>query len=85
MHDHGQAAQDRTQLLTLRTSSASGVGVDKDSDNRQRQAIGAFARRAGFLITGEFYDAAVSGTEPLEARAGFRPSSTALKAMAYAP
>jgi DNA invertase Pin-like site-specific DNA recombinase len=55
----------------LRTSSAAGVGSDKDSDKRQRQAIEAFARRGGFLITGEFYDAAVSGTEPLETRAGF--------------
>ena len=55
----------------LRTSSAAGVGADKDSDKRQRQAIEAFARRGGFHIIGEFYDAAVSGTEPLEARAGF--------------
>ena len=65
------ARQKTHAVAYLRTSSATGVGVDKDSDKRQREAIDAFARRAGFLITGEFYDAAVSGTEPLEAREGF--------------
>jgi len=32
----------------LRTSSAANVGPDKDSDRRQRGAIEAFARRAGY-------------------------------------
>ena len=36
----------------LRTSSAANVGVDKDSDKRQRGAIEAFAKRAGFELGG---------------------------------
>ena len=55
----------------LRTSSAANVGADKDSDRRQRQAIEAFAKRAGYELAGEFYDAAVSGADPIEARPGF--------------
>src|SRR5687767_1577095 len=55
----------------LRTSSAANVGADKDSDRRQREAIEAFARRAGYEIVGEYYDAAVSGADPITSRAGF--------------
>lgn len=55
----------------LRTSSAANVGADKDSDKRQRAAIGAYAKRNGFEIVDEFYDAAVSGADAIETRAGF--------------
>lgn len=55
----------------LRTSSAANVGEDKDSERRQRDAILAYARRAGFVIAQEFYDAAVSGADTIETRAGF--------------
>lgn len=55
----------------LRTSSAANVGDGKDSDKRQRESIGAFAKRAGFVIVGEFYDAAVSGTGDVDGRPGF--------------
>jgi DNA invertase Pin-like site-specific DNA recombinase len=55
----------------LRTSSAANVGADKDSDKRQREAIAAFAYRAGFVLVGEYYDAAVSGADPIETRPGF--------------
>ena len=55
----------------LRTSSAANVGSDKDSDKRQRAAIDAFAKRAGFHVAAEFYDAAVSGADPIEVRPGF--------------
>jgi DNA invertase Pin-like site-specific DNA recombinase len=55
----------------LRTSSAGSVGADKDSDKRQRTAIEAFARSHGYSIVEEFYDAAVSGVDPIEARPGF--------------
>jgi len=34
-------------------------------------AIQGFAKRAGFGIVEEFYDAAVSGADPIETRAGF--------------
>jgi DNA invertase Pin-like site-specific DNA recombinase len=55
----------------LRTSSAANVGADKDSDKRQRDAIAAFAKRAGFVVADEFYDPAVSGADPIETRPGF--------------
>ena len=58
-------------LAYLRTSSAVNVGTDKDSEKRQRHAIQGFAKRAGFGIVEEFYDAAVSGADPIETRAGF--------------
>ena len=53
------------------SSSAANVGTDKDSEKRQRHAIQGFAKRAGFEIVDEFYDAAVSGADPIETRAGF--------------
>ena len=55
----------------LRTSSAANVGADKDSDKRQRAAIEAFAKRAGFSIVGEYYDKAVSGADRIDQRPGF--------------
>ena len=55
----------------LRTSSAANVGADKHSDQRQREAIERFAKSAGYVVVGEFYDAAVSGADPIETRAGF--------------
>ena len=55
----------------LRTSSAANVGTDKDSETRQRAAIQAFAKREGFEVVAEFYDAAVSGADPIETRPGF--------------
>ncbi|WP_246737281.1 recombinase family protein [Nordella sp. HKS 07] len=55
----------------LRTSSAANVGADKDSDKRQRVAIEAFAKANGFEIVGEYYDAAVSGADPVTERKGF--------------
>jgi DNA invertase Pin-like site-specific DNA recombinase len=55
----------------LRTSSAANVGQDKDSDRRQRAAMEAYAKRGGFEILDWYYDAAVSGTDPIEAQPGF--------------
>jgi DNA invertase Pin-like site-specific DNA recombinase len=55
----------------LRTSSAANVGPDKDSERRQRNAISAFAQRSGYQIVDWFYDAAVSGADPIDSRAGF--------------
>ncbi|MEY9421126.1 MULTISPECIES: recombinase family protein [Bradyrhizobium] len=60
-----------TAVAYIRTSSAANVGADKDSDKRQRAAIEGFAKRAGFVLVGEFNDAAVSGADPIESRAGF--------------
>lgn len=58
-------------IAYLRTSSAANVGADKDSERRQRQAVEGFAKRAGFEIVAEFYDAAVSGADPIQHRPGF--------------
>jgi DNA invertase Pin-like site-specific DNA recombinase len=60
-----------TAIAYLRTSSAANVGADKDSDKRQRQAIAAFAKQAGYELVAEFNDAAVSGADHIEARPGF--------------
>ncbi len=55
----------------MRTSSATNVGADKDSETRQRVAIEAFAKRTGVTIVDWFYDPAVSGADPIDARPGF--------------
>jgi DNA invertase Pin-like site-specific DNA recombinase len=55
----------------LRTSSATNVGSDKDSERRQTEAINAFAERAGFAVVQSFNDAAVRGTDAIDARGGF--------------
>lgn len=67
----GKRAEKGKAIAYLRTSSAANVGADKDSENRQRSAIEAFAKLAGFEIVAEFYDAAVSGAETIDARPGF--------------
>ncbi|MCP4781082.1 MAG: recombinase family protein [Hyphomicrobium sp.] len=58
-------------LAYLRTSSATNIGADKDSEKRQRAAIEAFAKRAGFEIIDWYYDEAISGADHLEDRPGF--------------
>src|SRR5215510_74089 len=57
----------------LRTSSAANMAADRDSERRQRAAIQAFAKRAGFeIVDGDwYYDGAVSGADPIEGREGF--------------
>ena len=55
----------------MRTSSAANVGEGKDSEARQRKAIESFAKSAGYIIVDWFYDAAVSGADPIETRPGF--------------
>jgi DNA invertase Pin-like site-specific DNA recombinase len=59
-------------IAYLRTSSATNAGPDKDSDKRQRAAIAAFARAHGYGLVGEYYDAAVSGSDPIGERPGFK-------------
>jgi len=54
----------------LRTSSATNTGADKDSDKRQLAAIEAFAKANGYAIKATYYDAAVSGTDPIDQRPG---------------
>jgi DNA invertase Pin-like site-specific DNA recombinase len=66
------AKQRKPAFAYLRTSSATNAGPDKDSDKRQRAAITAFAKSHGFEIVDEFYDAAVSGADPIAERPGFK-------------
>ena len=58
-------------IAYLRTSSAANVGADKDSNQRQAEAIQTYADQAGYDIVDTFYDAAVSGADPIETREGF--------------
>lgn len=55
----------------LRTSSAANVGADKDSETRQRLAIEAYAKAAGYEVVEAFYDEAVSGADHISSRKGF--------------
>ena len=69
----------------LRTSSAANVDKDgegdkskqvvieafKDSARRQRAAIAAYAKAAGYEVVAEFNDEAVSGADPVHERPGF--------------
>ena len=61
----------RKAVAYLRTSSRTNVGADKDSDKRQRAAVEAYAKAAGYEIVDTFYDAAVSGADPVTDRPGF--------------
>jgi DNA invertase Pin-like site-specific DNA recombinase len=54
-----------------RTSSAAYVGGDKDSLPRQEKAVRDYAARNDVEIVGEYYDAAVSGADPVAQREGF--------------
>jgi DNA invertase Pin-like site-specific DNA recombinase len=46
--------------------------VEGDSAERQRAAIRSHAKRAGVEVVAEYYDAATSGSDPVEERAGFK-------------
>jgi DNA invertase Pin-like site-specific DNA recombinase len=60
-------------LAYLRTSSATNVGADKDSAKRQMSAITAYAKAASYtIVLPPYYDAAVSGADPIDTRPGFR-------------
>ena len=61
----------RKAVAYLRTSSKTNVGPDKDSDKRQLASIEAYAKSAGLEIVATFYDAAVSGADPVTDRPGF--------------
>ncbi|MCP3400496.1 recombinase family protein [Bradyrhizobium sp. CCGB20] len=54
-----------------RTSSAANLGEGKDSVPRQRQAIQAYANRAGYKIIAWFDDPAVQGDDTIDCRPGF--------------
>jgi DNA invertase Pin-like site-specific DNA recombinase len=54
-----------------RTSSQTNVGNDKDSLKRQEDAVRAYAAAHEIKVVREFYDAAVSGADPVDSRPGF--------------
>ena len=56
----------------LRTSSSTNVGKDKGSDKRQKKAISGYAAANGFKVVDWYYDAAVSGADPVATRPGFK-------------
>lgn len=60
-----------TAVAYYRTSSAANVGTDKDSLERQQTAVRACAAARGLDIVHEYYDAAVSGADPVDSRKGF--------------
>lgn len=60
-----------TAVAYYRTSSATNVGDDKDSRKRQEDACRAYAEANEIEIVHEYYDAAVSGADPVMSRSGF--------------
>jgi DNA invertase Pin-like site-specific DNA recombinase len=68
MLDNGNV---KTACAYYRTSSAANVGENKDSLQRQQDAVRSYAEAHGFEIVKEYYDAAISGADPLTERPGF--------------
>jgi DNA invertase Pin-like site-specific DNA recombinase len=54
-----------------RTSSAASVSADKDSQRRQAEAVTAYTK-GRYELAEAFYDAAVSGADPIDTRPGFK-------------
>jgi DNA invertase Pin-like site-specific DNA recombinase len=55
----------------FRTSSMTNVCEDKDSLKRQRAAVAAFTKRAGYELIAEYSDDGVKGADPVDQRPGF--------------
>ncbi len=60
-----------TAVAYFRTSSAANVGTDKDSLKRQQEAVEQYAAANGLDLLQGYYDAAVSGADPINERPGF--------------
>lgn len=63
--------ENKRALAYYRTSSATNVGSHKDSLERQQEAVRRFARSNGYEVIDAYYDAAVSGSDPIQIRDGF--------------
>lgn len=61
----------RTAVAYYRTSSQTNVGADKDSLKRQQDAVRACAASRELTLVHEYYDASVSGADPVGTRPGF--------------
>jgi DNA invertase Pin-like site-specific DNA recombinase len=71
MGDKVMATKQKVKAIGYaRTSSATNVAGD--SETRQRLAIEAYAKRAGYELVDWFYDADVKGADPVTERPGFR-------------
>lgn len=66
-----ESTHHHSAVAYYRTSSATNVGVLKDSLPRQQEAVRAYAQAHGLDIVKEYYDAAVSGADPVMSRDGF--------------
>jgi DNA invertase Pin-like site-specific DNA recombinase len=64
------AGKKSAAVAYYRTSSAANVGADKDSQRRQAEAVQAYAK-GRHVLAETFNDAAVSGADPVDTRAGF--------------
>jgi len=64
------SAKKPAAVAYYRTSSSTNVGPDKDSQRRQAEAVAAYAKGRYEVVT-SFYDAAVSGADPVASRPGF--------------
>ena len=64
-------ARKRDEAVAYLSPSNTCVSDDREDEPRQRGAIRAFARRAGFALVGEFSDPGVSGADPIAKRPGF--------------
>ena len=62
----------KVALAYYRTSSAANVGADKDSLGRQQETVERYAKAHGYQIVEDYYDAAVSGADPIQQREGFK-------------
>ena len=58
-------------VVYFRTSSMTNVGEDRNTLKRQRAAVSAFAKAAGYHIVAEYSDDGVKGADPVDQRAGF--------------
>jgi DNA invertase Pin-like site-specific DNA recombinase len=67
--EHPMARNQSKAVAYYRTSSA--TNVDGDSLERQRAAVTSYAKAHGIEVVDEFYDAAVSGADAIDARPGF--------------
>jgi len=64
-------------LAYYRTSSA--ANLEGDSLERQQAAVKRYATLTGIEVVGEFYDAAVSGADPIDTRPGFSAMLTRIE------
>jgi DNA invertase Pin-like site-specific DNA recombinase len=55
----------------FRTSSTTNVGDEKDTLKRQREAVTAYAKSAGYEIIAEYRDDGVKGADAVDGRPGF--------------